>query len=134
MVIENIRFYRDVWNHDSFISTKSASGKTWILSQAQFYLKTKKTTHFIASAWNSYYGCLKHQPKFMRFRIYCEKNVFQTCSNDEIPYHTPFARPQLKIIKFKKRLVIIIWDYKKIQKSTIYMNQFIFISYYNKNN
>ena len=35
----------------------------------------------------------------MRFRIYGEKNVFKTCSNDEIPYQTPFARPQLEYIK-----------------------------------
>ena len=37
----NTRFYRDVWNHDSFISTKSASEKHESFPDLEFYLKTK---------------------------------------------------------------------------------------------
>ena len=33
------------------------------------------------------------------FEFMVKKTLTKTCSNDEIPYHTPFARPQFEYIK-----------------------------------
>ena len=41
MVIENTRFYRDVWNHDSFFPQNKPPEKHEPPPYLEFYLKTK---------------------------------------------------------------------------------------------
>ena len=87
--IGHIRFLRDVLRAYSFISRKHAFGKiepplTSQIAENKILGPIPLDPHEkVSMDW-------KNHVEYMAFRIYGEKNIKTTCSNDGIPYYTPW--------------------------------------------